>query len=274
MQINKTISKITKQNSSLCEFIDGLDFMKQVHSIYKIIGGIENQSCSKGILKYVANENEIGWTYVVKFLNLLMTNVDQKGFGACKEKVDWENVCKQYCPKEMKEANTKVAFKDLFYLMALNKNDDIDSILAEHHLAAYGWKQIVKKVVALYEEMLCTDTQYVEQICPKEAPVMEVEEEEAPVEEKPVMEKSPDVMKVPVKKKELSSQSQKPQKYKRGRRIILEHPDGTISEWQSPQAIQEAVGIPQGAIRKNISGNSGYIRFNHQKYQASYKEAC
>ena len=79
---------------------------------------------------------------------------------------------------------------------------------------------------------------------------------------------------LPVKKKELSSQSQKPQKYKRGRRIILEHPDGTISEWQSPQAIQEAVGIPQGAIRKNISGNSGYIRFNHQKYQASYKEAC
>ena len=273
MKLIDTISKITKQNSSLCEFIDGLDFIKQVHSICKIIGGIENQSCSKGIFKYVANENEIGWTYVVKFLNVLMTNVDQKGFGACKEKVDWENVCKQYCPKEMKEANTKVAFKDLFYLVALNKYDDIDSILAEHHLAAYGWQMIVKKVVALYEEMLCTDTQYVEQICPKEAPVMEMEEAPA-VEEKPVMEKTPDVMKVPVKKKELSSQSQKPQKYKRGRRIILEHPDGTISEWQSPQAIQEAVGIPQGAIRKNISGNSGYIRFNHQKYQASYKEAC
>ena len=264
MKLKENISKITKQNPSLGEFIDGLDFIKQVYSIYKIIGGIENQNCSKGVFKYVANENEIGWTYVLKFLNLLMTNVDQKGFGACKERVDWENVCKQYCPKEMNEANTKVAFKDLFYLVSLNKYDDIDSILAEHHLAAYGWQMIVKKVVALYEDMLCTDTQYVEQICPKEAPV----------EEKPVMEKTPDVMKVPVKKKELSSQSQKPQKYKRGRTIILEHPDGTRSEWKSPKAIQEAVGISQGAIRKNISGNSEYIRYNHQKYQASYKEAC
>jgi hypothetical protein len=259
--IKEIITKITKQNSSLCEFIDGLDFIKQVHSFYKIIGGIQNPSCSKGILKYVANEHEIGWMYVVKFLNLLMTNVDQKRFEAYKENIDWECVCQQYCPKEMKEANTKVAFKDLFYLVALNKNDDIESILAEHYLSAYGWYQIVKKVVALYEDMLCIDKQYVEQICPKEAPVMEVEE-------------VPVVEKVPVKKKEHFAPSQKPQKYKRGRTIILEHPDGTISEWKDTQAIHEALGISKVAVRKNISGNSRYIRFNHQKYQAFYKEAC
>lgn len=64
-------------------------------------------------------------------------------------------------------------------------------------------------------------------------------------------------------------------KYVRGRPIVLKClTDGKEKEWATAKAIEDSLGIPMGAIRKNVSGHSKYIRYNNMKYQASYKEVC
>ena len=127
------------KHSSLNEFVDGMRFLRELHSLYKDLGGMKNNETAKGFLLYVAKENEMAWHYVVQFIFYLFEQIDKKGISKCKENIDWEKTCRKCYPKILDLTKTKSAFKDLFYLIAMNKGDDIDELIAESILSAYGW---------------------------------------------------------------------------------------------------------------------------------------
>lgn len=269
----------------LNEFVNGMEFVKEVHSLYKNLGGMKNYQIAKGIIQYVANENELGWNYVVQFISYLVEQIDKKGITACKENIDWEQACIKCFPKELELVKTKSAFKDLFYLVALNKNEDADALLTESTLSAYGWHLIVKNMVALYEEMLSTSTLSVDSTVKEvESPIevkeetecfaTQIEEVKNVIEEKEVITASTITTTIESKEHADTLKPVAHKKYARGRTIILKCPDGAVTEWASPKDIEKSIGIPVGNIRKNLSGNSDSMRFNHKKYIASYKEAC
>lgn len=272
------IENVMANHSGLGEFVNGMEFVKEVHSLYKNLGGMKNYQIAKGIIKYVANENELGWNYVVMFLGYLFENIDKEGITACKESIDWKSACKKCYPKELDKVKTKVAFKDLFYLIALNNDEDIDNLLAESTLSAYGWHKIVKRIVAIYEEILSTSILFVEPTVEDAESPTEVKVETEILDTPVVVKKVTTASSIPTTvESEEHTDTPKPvphKKYARGRTIILKCPDGTVSEWANVKAIKDAVGIPEGAVRKNLSGHSASMRFNRKKYIASYKEAC
>lgn len=281
------VDKIMAKHSGLNEFVNGMEFLKEVHSLYKNLGGMKNYQIAKGIIKYVVNEKELDWNYVVTFIGYLFDEKDKKGITACKENIDWEQACKRCYPKVLELTKTKSAFKDLFYLIALNNNEDIDVLLTESTLSAYGWHKIVKYMVELYEEILNTNAEYAEYISEKEELSMDaemVESTKLPTDDVETVENSKEV--ITLSDVENCSDAQEEQtidkqkssvtkKYARGRHIVLKClTDGTETEWATPKEIEDSIGIPMGAIRKNVSRNSNYIRYNSKKYQAFYKEAC
>lgn len=275
------IEKIMAKHSSLNEFVDGMAFLKEVHSLYKVLGGMNNYQIAKGILRYITKENELEWDYVVRFIFYLIEEIDKKGLSECKKNIDWEFACKKYCSDELSKTKTKVAFKELFYLVALNNNDDIDDLLAEPILDAYGWYQIVKKTVAQYEEILSTNTEYAEHMLEEkemECDTLDVHKEKNNIQEESqkniCTSTTPKVDGEENVHSEENSDFIAPKKYVRNRTIILKClTDDTETEWSSPKAIEDSIGIPMGTIRKNVSGHTNYIRFNNKKYQATYKVA-
>lgn len=285
------IEKVMAEHPLLGEFVNGMEFIKDVHSIYKYLGGVKNANSAKGFIKTIADENEVSWCYVVQFLSYLLEKIDKSGIITCKENkedLDWEQVCKKCYPKELKLVKIKRAFKDFFYLVALNNNDNIDALLEEFALNNYGWQKIVVKVVGLYEEILSTNTEYVEPSIVKEdiaEPIAEevavvdtsITEEKASVEEPKKVITTTSISAVSDDSEEHSSDKTKVvenKKYARHRTIVLKYPNGEKEDFPSPKAVSDSTGIPMGAIRKNVSGHSTYIRFNKEKYQASYKDAC
>lgn len=286
---NNIIEKVMANHSSLGEFVNGMEFIKEVHSLYKSLGGMKNYKIAKGIIKYVANENELGWEYVMQFISYIVEQIDKKGITSCKENIDWEQACIKCFPKELELVKTKSAFKDLFYLVALNNNDNVDNLLMESTLSAYGWHLIVKSLVSLYEEMLSTSTEFAEPhilLSKDEESASIMEESEAidtPTEEPKVEDESPSIAECPSVTPTVaeiteplvkSAKTVPPKKYARGRTIVLVEPDGARTEWVNAKAIEKSIGIPEGSIRKNVSGNSTFIRYKHKIYKASYKEAC
>ena len=218
----------------------------------------------------------------------MFEHIDKKGISKCKENIDWEQTCRKCYPKILDLTKTKLAFKDLFYLIAMNNGDDTEELIAESTLSAYGWHLIVKAMVELYEEILCTNTEYADHISAKEELSMEIEKvsesSETPTENAETVEEPKEVITVSKGEKcsevqeELSSVKQEvstKKKYVRGRPIVLKClTDGKEMEWTTAKAIEDSLGIPKGAIRKNVSGHSKYIRHNNIKYQAFYKEVC
>lgn len=279
--MKKYLEKIMAKHSSLNEFVDGMTFLKNVHSLYKVLGGMRNYLIAKGILRYITIENELEWDYVVRFIFYLIEEIDKKGLSECKKNIDWEFACKKYCSDELSKTKTKVAFKELFYLVALNNNDDIDDLLAEPILDAYGWYQIVKKIVAQYEEILSTNTEYAEHMLEEkemECDTLDVHKEKNNIQEESqkniCTSTTPKVDGEENVHSEENSDFIAPKKYVRNRTIILKClTDDTETEWSSPKAIEDSIGIPMGTIRKNVSGHTNYIRFNNKKYQATYKVA-
>lgn len=275
------IEKLMAKHSSLNEFVNGMAFLKEVHSLYKVLGGMRNYLIAKGILRYITIENELEWDYVVRFIFYLIEEIDKKGLSECKKNIDWEFACKKYCSDELSKTKTKVAFKELFYLVALNNNDDIDDLLAEPILDAYGWYQIVKKIVAQYEEILSTNTEYAEHMLEEkemECDTLDVHKEKNNIQEESqkniCTSTTPKVDGEENVHSEENSDFIAPKKYVRNRTIILKClTDDTETEWSSPKAIEDSIGIPMGTIRKNVSGHTNYIRFNNKKYQATYKVA-
>lgn len=284
------IEKVMANHPGLGEFVNGMEFIKEVHSLYKSLGGMKNNQIAKGIIRYVANENDLGWEYVVQLISYIVEQIDKKGINSCKENIDWEQACIKCFPKELELVKTKSAFKDLFYLVALNNNDNVDNLLVESTLSAYGWPLIVKGLVSLYEEMSSTSTDFVEFPLLNEEESTSIMEENNAIdtskEDSKVEDESTSIIECPsatLKVEDVieatepivnSAKSISNKKYARGRAIVLVDPDGTITEWGSAKAIETSIGIPEGSIRKNVSGNSTFIRFNHKKYKASYKEAC
>ena len=282
------IQKVMAKHSSLNEFVDGMGFLRELHSLYKDVGGMKNNETAKGFLLYVAKENEMAWHYVVQFIFYMFEHIDKKGISKCKENIDWEKTCRKCYPKILDLTKTKSAFKDLFYLIAMNNGDDTEELIAESTLSAYGWHLIVKAMVELYEEILCTNTEYADHISAKEELPMEIEKvsesSETPTENAETVEEPKEVITVSEGEKcsevqeEQSSVKQEvsaKKKYVRGRPIVLKClTDGKEKEWATAKAIEDSLGIPMGAIRKNVSGHSKYIRYNNMKYQASYKEVC
>ena len=276
------IEKIMAKHSSLNEFVDGMAFLKEVHSLYKVLGGMNNYQIAKGILRYITKENELEWDYVVRFIFYLLEEIDKKGISESKKNIDWERACKKYYSDELSKIKTKVAFKELFYLVALNNNDDIDDLLAEPILEAYGWYQIVKKTVAQYEEILSTNTEYAEHMLEEkemECDTLDVHKEKNNIQEESqkniCTSTTPKVDGEENVHSEENSDFIAPKKYVRGRPIVLKClTDGKEMEWTTAKAIEDSLGIPKGAIRKNVSGHSKYIRHNNIKYQAFYKEVC
>ena len=275
------IEKLMAKHSSLNEFVNGMAFLKEVHSLYKVLGGMRNYLIAKGILRYITIENELEWDYVVRFIFYLIEEIDKKGLSECKKNIDWEFACKKYCSDELSKTKTKVAFKELFYLVALNNNDDIDDLIAEPILDAYGWYQIVKKIVAQYEEILSTNTEYAEHMLEEkemECDTLDVHKEKNNIQEESqkniCTSTTPKVDGEENVHSEENSDFIAPKKYVRNRTIILKClTDDTETEWSSPKAIEDSIGIPMGTIRKNVSGHTNYIRFNNKKYQATYKVA-
>lgn len=266
------VNKVMMSHPKLNEFVDGSEIAKQVHSLYKILGGIKNPSAAKGFLRYVTNENEYGWDYVVQFLFYFIEQIDNKGLAICKDNIDWEVACKKSYPKILALTKTKTAFKDLFFLIALNNGDDTNVLLADATLAAYGWEKIVKKIVATYEEWLCTSTEIAEYTLLND--IMQKEEvlEGSVVETKENTSAAYEEVSEEDKKCKTETVPQK--KYARGRTIVLSClSDGTEEEYPNPMAIESSIGIPMGNVRKNVSGHSDFIRFNNKKYKASYKMA-
>lgn len=280
--MKKYFEKIMAKHSSLNEFIDGMTFLKNVHSLYKVLGGMKNYLIAKGILRYITIENELEWDYVVRFIFYLIEEIDKKGISECEKNIDWEFACKKYCSDELSKTKTKVAFKELFHIVALNNNDDIDDLLAEPILDAYGWYQIIKKIVAQYEEILSTNTEYAEHLLGEEEKETECASLDVHTEKNNVQEESQENICTSTTPKvddeenvhsEENSDFIAPKKYARNRTIILKClTDETETEWSSAKEIKNSVGIPMGAIRKNVSGHSKYIRYNNKKYQATYKE--
>ena len=282
------IQKIMAKHSSLNGFVDVMRFLRELHSLYKGLGGMKNYETAKGFLIYVAKENEIAWHYVVQFIFYLLEQIDKKGISKCKENIDWEQTCRRCYPKILDLIKTKSAFKDLFYLIAMNKGDDTEELIAESTLYAYGWHLIVKAMIELYEDILCTNTEYADHISAKEEHPMEIEKvsesSETPTKNAETVEEPKEVITVSEGEKcsevqeEQSSDKQDvsaKKKYVRGRPIVLKClTDGKEKEWATAKAIEDSLGIPMGAIRKNVSGHSKYIRHNNMKYQASYKEVC
>lgn len=276
------IETVMANHSGLGEFVNGMEFVKEIHSLYKNLGGMKNPQIAKGIVKYVVNENMLDWQYVIMFLGYLFEKIDKEGVTACKESIDWKSACEKCYPKELDKVKTKVAFKDLFYLISLNNDEDIDNLLTESTLSAYGWHNIVKRMVAIYEEILSTSTLFTEPNVEEVESSIEVNEIEhlaIPVEgEKEAIEETitTTTITTPMESKEHTDAPEPVayKKYARGRTIILKCSDGTVTEWSSPVDIEKSIGIPAGNIRKNVSGNSDSMRFNHKKYIASYKEAC
>lgn len=284
---NNIIEKVMANHPNLSEFVNGMEFIKNTHSLYKDIGGMKNNRVAKGIIKYVTAENELCWNYVVQFVYYVMEGIDKKGTMACKEDIDWQEACCMCFPKELKQIDTKRAFKELFKILAYNNEEDTDELLAEPILNAYGWPLIVKKLVGLYEEILCTSTEYAEQNpLHEQQPDCIMEEEnisDAPAEENNILGENKDSLESsstdliietstdsPIHKEKATSNK----KYARGRSILLTGPDGEITEWSSVKAINKEIGIPEGSIRKCVTGHSTSIRYNNQKYVATYKEAC
>ena len=275
------IEKLMAKHSSLNEFVNGMAFLKEVHSLYKVLGGMRNYLIAKGILRYITIENELEWDYVVRFIFYLIEEIDKKGLSECKKNIDWEFACKKYCSDELSKTKTKVAFKELFYLVALSNNDDIDDLIAEPILDAYGWYQIVKKIVAQYEEILSTNTEYAEHMLEEkemECDTLDVHKEKNNIQEESqkniCTSTTPKVDGEENVHSEENSDFIAPKKYVRNRTIILKClTDDTETEWSSPKAIEDSIGIPMGTIRKNVSGHTNYIRFNNKKYQATYKVA-
>ena len=277
------IEKIMAKHSSLNEFVDGMAFLKEVHSLYKVLGGMNNYQIAKGILRYITKENELEWDYVVRFIFYLLEEMDKKGISESKKYIDWERACKKYYSDELSKIKTKVAFKELFYLVALNNNDDIDDLLAEPILEAYGWYQIVKKTVAQYEEILSTNTEYAEHMLGEEEKEMKCDTLDVHTEKKNTQDDTQENICTSTTpnvdgEEEVHSEEKAdfiaPKKYTRNRTIILKClTDETETEWSSPKQIEDSIGIPMVSIRKNVSGHSKYIRFNNKKYQATYKVA-
>ena len=272
--------KLNKEASAVESFAKG-DLYTKLSAVFMGAGLIGHKQIAKGILRYITKENELEWDYVVRFIFYLLEEIDKKGISESKKNIDWERACKKYYSDELSKIKTKVAFKELFYLVALNNNDDIDDLLAEPILEAYGWYQIVKKTVAQYEEILSTNTEYAEHMLEEkemECDTLDVHKEKNNIQEESqkniCTSTTPKVDGEENVHSEENSDFIAPKKYVRNRTIILKClTDDTETEWSSPKAIEDSIGIPMGTIRKNVSGHTNYIRFNNKKYQATYKVA-
>jgi len=289
---NCIVRKLENEYPVLNSVIDGTFFLKEVYNTYyNALGGhVKNSQASKELLGSLSEENDMRWEDIVTYLYIMLENYIPGFYQKYYESLDWEGICKsdEKINKFLKtyKPNWK-NYKRLYKLVLLNEGKKEEDFLMEYILESYGWDNVVKDSICLFEEYLRTDSEEVSQeLNLVECTPTDIEDSEennietiaVSVNDEVVSEQKPMIVDETEPKTPETPAITSPMttgKKKRGkpcRPVVFIFNDGTEKVYLTEDAAATDMGTNRSTMHRIICGQQGTLNRKEIEFKVMYKD--